>query len=85
LVLNPPSGMVLQPNDKVLVIGSIPVKGMESFLLLHRMKKKDQNALSIRQERRQMAIEALQAKLAKRDRNLVELQKELLIRTSKYT
>jgi len=49
------------------------------------MKKRNQNGLSIRHERRQLAVEALEAKLKRRDRNLNELQKELYSRTHKYT
>ena len=68
-----------------MVLGEIPVKSCESFLLMHRMKKRNNNGLSVRQERRQLAIEALELKLKRRDKNLGELQKELFQRTQKYT
>eukprot|EP00347_Sterkiella_histriomuscorum_P016353 403353514 len=84
LILNPPADFQLSLDDKVLVIGQIPVKSCESFLLMHRMKKRNQNGLDLRKERRQLAIEALELKLKRRERNLNELQKELYNRTHKY-
>jgi hypothetical protein len=41
LITNPPEDMDFRDNDQVLIIGSIPVKLCENFLLMHRMKAKN--------------------------------------------
>ena len=84
LMINPHEDMVLKPNDHVLLIGSIPLKECENYLLMNRMKKHNLTDRTIRQERAKLTIEALQAKINRRERNLRELEKELHKRTNKY-
>lgn len=53
-VTNPEENFEVQASDQILMFGTIPIKKCENYLLMRRMKLKNESALEIRQKRRQI-------------------------------
>jgi len=84
-ITNPKSTLLLQQADRVLVLGSIPVKECETHFISHKMKQRRRDTMiSVGQERRQLAVNALEAKIKKRTKGIGCLVSELEKRTKSY-